>query len=79
MVRIKSVFRTFDLRDCLFGTFMLTKDIDPEKYRYNGYGIGLDARSGFSLQNGEWGKNINFGVDKSLSSHRLDYISNSSG
>lgn len=40
------------------------------KYWCNGYGIGFDSRSDFSLSNGEFGKNvIMFGVDNSYSAH----------
>ena len=60
----------FTLGDCLFGAFKLTKNPDPDKYRYNGYGIGFDARSQFLLSNSEWGKNdVIFGVDNSSSVH----------
>ena len=60
----------FTLGDCLFGVFKLTKNADPDKYRYNGYGIGFDARSQFLLSNSEWGKNdVIFGVDNSSSVH----------
>ena len=59
----------FTLGGCLFGAVKLTKNADPDKYVYNGYGIGFGARSNF-LINGEWGKNVvNFCVDNSLSVH----------
>ena len=48
----------------------LTKDADPYKYEYSGYGIGSDARSQFSLPDGSLGKNvIIFGVYNSSSVH----------
>ena len=60
----------FTLGDCLFGTAKLTKNPDPNKYGYSGYGTGFDARSEFSLPDGNWGKNvIIFGVDNSSSVH----------
>ena len=37
----------FTLKDCLFGAAKLTKNADPGKYRYSGYGIGFDLRSEF--------------------------------
>ena len=37
--------------NCLFGPMELTKDADPDKYWYIGYGIGFDARSQFSWTN----------------------------
>ena len=59
----------FTLGDFLFGTVKLTKNNDPDKHGYSGYGIESDARSQFSL-NGEWSKNlVTFGVDNSLSLH----------
>ena len=34
----------------------LAKNADPDKYRYNGYDIGFDARSKLLLPSGERGK-----------------------
>ena len=48
----------FTLGNCLVGVMKSTKNADPGKYGYSGYGIGFDARSWFSLHNGSWGKNI---------------------
>ena len=60
----------FTLGDYLFGAVKLTKNGDPDKYGYIGYGIGFDAHSQFLSSNGEWGKNvIIFGVDDSSSVH----------
>ena len=39
----------FTLKNSLFGTAELTKDIDFDKYFYSEYGIGIDARRSFSL------------------------------
>ena len=51
---------------------MLTKNADPDKYKYSGYSIGFDSRSKFSLDDGSIGKNVViFGVDMS-SSVRID-------
>ena len=48
----------------------LTKNADPHKYKYCGYGIGFDSRSEFSITCGSIGKNvIIFGVDMSPSVH----------
>ena len=30
--------------NCLFGAAWLTKNANPDKYGYSGYGIGFDAR-----------------------------------
>ena len=48
----------------------LTKNVDPDKYGYSGYGIRFSACSKSFLSNDEWGKNIViFRVDKSSSKH----------
>ena len=39
------------LKDCLFGNVKMTKNADPNKYSYSGYGIGFDSRSFFSVSN----------------------------
>ena len=44
------------LLDCLFGAIKLIKYADPDKYRYNGYGIRFGARLHFSLQISKWGE-----------------------
>ena len=35
------------MRGCLFGGVKLTKNADPDKYVYNGYGIGFNAHTEF--------------------------------
>ena len=48
----------------------LTKNADPDKYGCNGYGIGSDARSQFSLPDSSSGKNVSiFRVNNSSSVH----------
>ena len=32
------------LENCLFGAVKLTKNVDIDKYRYPGYGVGFDRR-----------------------------------
>ena len=55
---------------CLFGGVILTKNVDPDKYSYSGFGIGFDTRGQYSLPNGSVGKNfIIFGVAMSPSVH----------
>ena len=54
--------------NCYFGAVKLTKKANPDKYWYSGYSIRFGTRSNF-LTNGEWGKNIIFGVDNSPSVH----------
>ena len=46
----------------------LTENADSDKYGYSRCGIGFDACSQFSLNSG-WGKNVIFGVGKSLLVH----------
>ena len=44
----------------------LTKNADPDKYKYSGYGIGFDSLSGFLFTDKSIGKNaITFGADMS--------------
>ena len=54
------------LENCLFGTVTLTKNVDIDKYKYSGYGIGFDRKRTFSVGNGF---GIIFGVDMSSSVH----------
>ena len=35
------------LENCLFGAVKLTKNIDTNKYKYSGYGIGFDSKGTF--------------------------------
>ena len=58
----------FILKNCLLGDVELTKNTDPDKYKYSGY--AFDLRSEFTLSDGSMGKNvITFGVDMSSSVH----------
>ena len=60
----------FTLGNALFGSFKFTKNTDPDKYSYSGYGISFDVRGTFSLPNGSFGKNVViFCVDMSSSAH----------
>ena len=60
----------FTLRGCLFGSVKLTKNTDPDKYSYSGYGIGFDTQIEYSLPDGSVGKNvIIFRADMSSSVH----------
>ena len=57
------------LANCLFGAVILTKNVDIDKYKYSGYGIGFDKHRFFSHPGGGTGRNvIIFGVDMSSSS-----------
>ena len=42
----------FTLGNCLFGSVEVTKNADPNKYKYSGYGIEFDLRSELSLPYG---------------------------
>ena len=47
----------------------MTKNSDPYKYSYFGYIFWFDVHDIFSLRNGEFGKKLIFGADRSLSAH----------
>ena len=54
----------------MFGSVKLTKNADPDKYKYHGYGIGFGSPSEFLLNDGSVGKNvIIFGAGMSSSVH----------
>ena len=58
------------IKNCLFGAVTLTKNVDIERYKYSGYGIGFDRRSCFSFPSGGSGQNVLvFGADMSSSTH----------
>ena len=60
------------LKDCLFGAVNLTKNAEPDKYFYSGYGIEFDSGLLFAYPGFHWGKNVVvFGVENN-SSVRLD-------
>ena len=57
------------LENCLAGSVTLTKNSDIDKYKYSGYGIGLNRKDEFSSGDG-FGQNvIIFGADMSNSVH----------
>ena len=62
-----TVGKDFASGNYLFGAVKLTKNASFVKCKYSGYGIGFDARRGFSLSNGSgFGKNVIIvGVDMS--------------
>ena len=56
------------LKKILFDEVTLTKNAHFDKYKYSGYGIGLDRKSTFSFPRGGFGENVLiFGVGKSSS------------
>ena len=49
----------FALGNSLFGAVKLTKNADPDKYKYSGFCIRFDACGSFSLSNGSgFSKNV---------------------
>ena len=46
------------LRNSLFGAVRLTKNVDIDKYRYSGYGIGFDRKGSFSFSGSGFGQNV---------------------
>ena len=53
----------FAINDCLFGAIKLTKNSDPNKYKYEGYRICFDSRGTYNFGN-EYAINIIiFGAD----------------
>ena len=58
----------------MFGSVKLTKNLDVDKYKYSGYGIGFDRRDEFSFGDG-FGQNlIVFEVDMSSSVQNKKYF-----
>ena len=58
------------LGNCLFGAVALTKNADIDRYKYSGYGIGLDRHESVSFPGIGLGRNvIIFGVHMSSSVH----------
>ena len=48
----------FTLGGRLFGGVKLTKNADPNKYSYSGYGTGFYTCGQYSLPDGSVGKNV---------------------
>ena len=66
----KDLNTDFTLGNCLFGAVKLTKNADPDKYKYSSYGIGFDSCSRFSWTDESEGKSaIIFQVDNGSSVH----------
>ena len=45
--QLKRLNLHFTLGNCLFGSVKLTKNADPDKYKYTGHCIGFRSRSEF--------------------------------
>ena len=68
--QFRNINTDFTLSNCLFGSVKLTKNADPDKYKYNGYDIGLDSRSEFLFTDWSIGRNVLFfGADMSSFVH----------
>ena len=60
----------FALNNCLLGSLKLTKNADPDKYKYSNYSIGFDYRSELLFTDGRMERNVNIiGADMSSSVH----------
>ena len=46
------------LVNCLYGAVSITKNVDIDKYKYSGYGIGFDRRWLYLLPIGRFGRNV---------------------
>ena len=69
---LKNLSTYFTLTNCSFGSVKLTKNANPDKYKYSGYGIGFDSCSDFSFTDKSMWKNVTiFGADL-RSSVRID-------
>ena len=68
--QLKNLNTDFTLINCLFGSVKITENVNLDKYKYTGYGIGIDSRSEFLFTDGSYGKNvIIFGANRSSSVH----------
>ena len=66
----KELNTNFKIYNCLFGSVKLTKNGDPDKYKYSSYSIGFHSCLEFLFIDGSFGKNVViFGADMSSSLH----------
>ena len=67
---LRNLHTDFTLNNCLFGSVKITKNADPDKYKYSYYNIGFDSRSEFAFTDGSMGENVIIcGADMSSSVH----------
>ena len=67
---VKNLNTGFTLRNSLFGSVKLTKNADPDKYKYSSFGIGFGSCSESSFTDPSMGSNaVIFGADMSSSVH----------
>ena len=58
------------VKNALFGTVTLAKNVDTDKYQNSGYGIGFDRIGSFLYSGIGFGRNVTvFGVDMNSSVH----------
>ena len=58
------------IKNCLFATVKLSKNVDIDKHGYSGHGTGFDRKSNFSFPGGGFGLNVIIvGADMSSSVH----------
>ena len=58
------------VKNALFGTVTLAKNVDTDKYENSGYGIGFDRIGSFLYSGIGFGRNVTvFGVDMNSSVH----------
>ena len=55
---VKILNTDFTLENCLFGSVKPTRNDDPDKCKYSGYGIVFDSPLEFSFTDGSVGKNV---------------------
>ena len=53
---LRNLSTDFTLNNCLFGSIKLTKNVDPDKFKYSDYGRGLNFCSEFSFADRSRGK-----------------------
>ena len=66
---LKILYRTFTLKNCLFGATTIVKNNNKEKWEYNGCGIAFDGKGEWSFGDDSARNVAVFGVDNSSSSH----------
>ena len=68
--QLRNTNTDFTLSNCLFRSVELTNNADPDKCKYNGYGIGFDSHSEFPFIDGSVERSvIIFGADINSSVH----------
>ena len=53
---LRNLNTDYKLNNCFFGSVKLTKNADPDKYKYSGCSIGFDSCSEFSFTDEAWEK-----------------------